>query len=151
MVSLPAPDFPGYWTVFNDGIYFLDCDSGPQATINFFDFASRKTTQILTMSGAPDPWRGGLTVSPDRRRILFSQRQYSSSEIVLADGFHETVGVAQFPLCGCSRFCGGEFLGFQESSTARNQTIGTWPSLLLCARARQWAIPCRRTRFTDRP
>lgn len=84
VVSGQRPEYPGYWSVFGDGLYFLDAGA---AAIDFFDFATGRSTPVLTLSGAADPWRGGLTVSPDRRSIVFSQRQYSSSEIVLAENF----------------------------------------------------------------
>jgi len=87
VVEGQPPQYPGYWSVFDDGIYILHLDASQQPTIQFFNFETRRSTPVLTLSGAPDPWRGGLTVSPDRRSIMFSQLQYSSSEIVLAENF----------------------------------------------------------------
>ena len=83
VVPKQRPDFPGYWTVVEDGIYFLNADNKP--TIEFFRFSTRKSTPVVTLSGLPDPWRGGLTVSPDRRTMVYSQQQYSSFEIVVGE------------------------------------------------------------------
>jgi Tol biopolymer transport system component len=80
-------DFPGYWSVFDDGIYFLNFEAKPRPTIEFFSFAMRTSTPVVELQGQPDPWHGGLTVSPDRRLIIFSQQQYASSEIVLGQNF----------------------------------------------------------------
>jgi hypothetical protein len=51
----------------------------------FFSFATGQSKRIITLPGRADAWFGGMTVSPDRRWIVFSQRQYSSSEILFAD------------------------------------------------------------------
>src|SRR5215469_13563352 len=86
---LVVPEFkselPGYWTVFGDGIYYLSSDANGKGEIDFFSFATRQSRRIITLSGSGDAWFGGLTVSPDRRWIVFSQRQYFSSEILFAD------------------------------------------------------------------
>ena len=83
---LVVPEFqselPGYWTVFGDGIYYLSSDANGKGEIDFFSFATRQSRRIITLSGSGDAWFGGLTVSPDRRWIVFSQRQYSRSEIL---------------------------------------------------------------------
>ena len=81
------PALPGYWAVFDDGIYYVNSHAKPQPTIEFFCFATRQSTRILEMSGHPDPWFGGLTVSPDRRTIVFSRQEYQSSEIILGENF----------------------------------------------------------------
>ena len=88
VVDRQRPDYPGYWTVVSDGIYFLDADARPQPTIDFFSFVTHKITPVVTLSGPPDPWRGGLTVSPNGRSLIFSQQQYSSYEIVVAEKLH---------------------------------------------------------------
>jgi len=88
--SLIVPDLETaswhYWQVFNDGIYYLN-ESGDLPTISFFDFATRRSTPIASLTGRPGPWYGGLTVSPDRRWLIFSQNDYSSSEIVLVENY----------------------------------------------------------------
>ena len=81
------PSLPGYWAVFDDGIYYVNSHAKPQPAIEFFSFATRQSTRILQMSGQPDPWFGGLTVSPDRRTIVFSRQEYQSSEILLGENF----------------------------------------------------------------
>jgi hypothetical protein len=80
------PSFPGYWAVFDDGIYYANFQAKPQPTIEFYSFATRQSTRIVAM-GQPDPWFGGLTVAPDRRSIVFSRQEYQSSEIILGENF----------------------------------------------------------------
>ena len=81
------PSLPGYWAVSEDGIYYLDNAAKPKPTLAFFEVATRKTKKILEFPGIPDAWFGGLTISPDRHWIIFSQQQYSSFELVLAENF----------------------------------------------------------------
>jgi hypothetical protein len=82
---------PGYWTVVRDGIYYVSRE--PQADhsvvnrLKFFDFEQRRTVSVGTLTGAIDDWVGGLTVSPDRKTMLYSHRTYQSSEVMLVDHF----------------------------------------------------------------
>ena len=77
-------DLPGYWAAFDDGVYYLRKGvSGEE--IAFFSFATHQSKRVVTLSGYADAWFGGMTVSPDRRWVVFSQRQYFSSEILFAD------------------------------------------------------------------
>jgi len=87
MMNRLSPEFPGYWSVFGDGIYYLAGSAKPEGEIDFYSFATRQSSRILGLAGQPDPWFGGLTVSPDRRWIVFSQREYSSSELILVENF----------------------------------------------------------------
>jgi Tol biopolymer transport system component len=82
---------PGYWAVVHDGIYYVHRTSGPNNTwihhLRFYDFARARTADLGPLAGNIDDWVGGLTVSPDRRTVVYSQRTYESSEIVLVDQF----------------------------------------------------------------
>lgn len=87
VINAMNPTLPGYWVAFDDGIYYVDSTAKPQPTIEFYNFLTRRSTRLLSMSGQPDPWFGGLTVSPDRRAIVFSQQQYQSTEIIVGENF----------------------------------------------------------------
>jgi eukaryotic-like serine/threonine-protein kinase len=77
----------GYWDVVDEGIYFADDKTSPYPTIRFFDFASQRTTPVATFAGPAVPWTGRLTVSPDRRSIVYTQSTYTRSEIMLVENF----------------------------------------------------------------
>ncbi len=91
--TLVIPDFklsmPGYWTVVSDGIYYVAEERHPDQTVSyrlrFFDFARRRTASVGTLAGILDDWVGGLTVSPDRRILLYSQRAYQTREVMLVE------------------------------------------------------------------
>ena len=76
-----------YWDVVDEGIYFADDKTSPYPTIKFFDFASQRTTPVATLAGPAVPWAGRLTVSPDRRSIVYTQSTYTRSEIMLVENF----------------------------------------------------------------
>lgn len=82
---------PGYWTVVNDGIYYVVRKSLPDSTLvhhlKFSDFARVQTTDLGMLTGTIEEWVGGLTVSSDRRTVVYSQRTYQSSEIMLVEHF----------------------------------------------------------------
>jgi Tol biopolymer transport system component len=82
---------PGYWTVFRDGIYYIareaQADHSVVNRLKFVDFEHHRTVSLGTVAGAIDDWVGGLTVSPDRKTMLYSHRTYQSSEIMLVDHF----------------------------------------------------------------
>ena len=83
---------PGYWTVFDDGIYYVVRESLPDNTLihrfRFFEFARSRSVELGTLPGTIEDWVGGLTVSKDRRTVLYSNRTYQSSEVMLLEHFH---------------------------------------------------------------
>jgi Tol biopolymer transport system component len=89
------PDFtwllPGYWTVVDNGIYYVVRKSLPDRTLvhhlKFYDFARGQATDLGMLTGTIEEWVGGLTISSDRRTVVYSQRTYQSSEIMLVDHF----------------------------------------------------------------
>jgi eukaryotic-like serine/threonine-protein kinase len=93
--TLVVPDFnwalPGYWTVFSDGIYYLTREALADNTFvnhfRFFEFARGRTIEVGTLAGNIDDWIGGLTVSSDRRTVLYTQRIYQSREVMLVEPF----------------------------------------------------------------
>ncbi len=79
----------GYWAVVSDGIYYVARESLPDRSVinrlKFFEFARRRAINVGTLTGAIEDWVGGLTLSPDRRTLIYSQRSYQSSEIMLVE------------------------------------------------------------------
>jgi hypothetical protein len=72
-------------------IYYVVQETDASQTVvnhlSFFDFASRRSSRIGTLPGILDDWAGGLTISPDRRTLLYSFRAYLSREVMLVDHF----------------------------------------------------------------
>jgi Tol biopolymer transport system component len=77
-----------YWRVAEDGIYFLNKNSQPGPAIEFLEFTTGRIHRIAGLTGKYTIDHGGLTVSPDRRSIVYSQTSRTASEIMLVENFH---------------------------------------------------------------
>jgi Tol biopolymer transport system component len=75
------------WAVVDRGIYFINPESKPHATIEFFSFATRRVTQVAEMEKDPALGNPGLAVSPDGRQILYTQLDQRGSDIMLVENF----------------------------------------------------------------
>jgi hypothetical protein len=64
------------WVVLDTGIWFLTPSSREGSLLQFYDFASKSTRTAYHITR---PLFVGLTVTPDRRRILFTQTDASAS------------------------------------------------------------------------
>src|SRR5688500_10943407 len=69
-----------WWSaqVLDRGIYYIDRPT-TEARLQFFDFATRRSTTIARSLGE---WAASLTVSPDRRTILFSRVDLSINDLM---------------------------------------------------------------------
>jgi dipeptidyl aminopeptidase/acylaminoacyl peptidase len=74
------------WGLVRTEIYFLNVTAKPNGRIEFFEFATRKTTPIFNLEKRPTSL-GGLAVSPDRKSLLFGQSEFDDSNIVLVKNF----------------------------------------------------------------
>ncbi|MGA2631656.1 MAG: hypothetical protein ABSG54_15765, partial [Terriglobia bacterium] len=74
----------GYWGLTQDGIYFYNDRTH---AIEFFSFATRKVTKVVTPEREPDWLNSGLSVSPDGRWILYAQYDVAASHIMLVENF----------------------------------------------------------------
>jgi Tol biopolymer transport system component len=86
VVPLPTAEHWGDWALFNHGIYFVD-ESGPRPVINFYAFGNHKVTQVAQVDGLPPPGDPGFAVSPDEKRLVFSQVDRSAVDIMLVENF----------------------------------------------------------------
>jgi eukaryotic-like serine/threonine-protein kinase len=81
---LPSVFFRDF-SLVNDGIYFIP---GPdlfrKSSIQFLNFATGKVKVVAPMSGPPSE---GLSVSPDGRSLLFTQRDEAGSDLMLVENF----------------------------------------------------------------
>jgi Tol biopolymer transport system component len=69
--------------VVEDGIYFM-APGGPGTLIQFYSFATKKTTLIDTIE---KPVYLYLDVSPDRRSILYTQHDQQVEDLMLVENF----------------------------------------------------------------
>ena len=72
------------WGVTAAGIYDLSIWKFPVVTIEFFEFATSKTTPIWTLEKEPG-W--GLSMSSDGRSIVYIQNEFSESNLMMVKNF----------------------------------------------------------------
>jgi dipeptidyl aminopeptidase/acylaminoacyl peptidase len=83
--GLPALSSWGHWTLTRNGIYystFTKCNEPP--VIRFFDFERRVNTTIMSLNSFPGQ-HPTLTVSPDRRHVLYTHRPPPESKLMLLE------------------------------------------------------------------
>jgi Tol biopolymer transport system component/DNA-binding winged helix-turn-helix (wHTH) protein len=75
------------WAPTNEGIYFATKRTTPKHTIQFFNFATRRLTQISQLDKPPLVGLPGLGLSPDEHSILYTLLDQSGSDIMLVENF----------------------------------------------------------------
>jgi Tol biopolymer transport system component/DNA-binding winged helix-turn-helix (wHTH) protein len=73
------------WGLAARGIYFLNTATTPRTTVEFFEFATGKTTTIASFD---KPWGWGFSVSPDGDSLLYVQSEFEESNIMVVKNFH---------------------------------------------------------------
>jgi Tol biopolymer transport system component len=91
-VETPVVDHHGAgfwrsWAVTEEGIYFVTAEMPARPIIEFFSFATRNVKQVAILERPVHPRVWGFSVSPDRRWILYTQTDVSSSDIMLMEKF----------------------------------------------------------------
>jgi Tol biopolymer transport system component/DNA-binding winged helix-turn-helix (wHTH) protein len=69
----PQVSYWGHWTVTENGLYLLDADAEPRPTIEFYSFATRRITPVLSLERNSDPWDPSLSASRDGRTVFYTQ------------------------------------------------------------------------------
>jgi len=72
------------WALGRNGIYFINWESKPDATVEYFEFASHKTIPIWSLTNRPFV---GLSISADGKSILYAQNEFQHSDIMLVKNF----------------------------------------------------------------
>ena len=75
----------GYWTVVENGVYYLDTTAKPG--IAFLNFNTRRTTRVFDLENRPATQAPGLAVSSDDGTILYTQLDALSRDIMLVENF----------------------------------------------------------------
>jgi len=81
--EMPNVQYEHQWALESDGIYFVP-QSAPHA-LSFYDFSTHKTREILKTDRDINE---GISISHDRRYILYSQLDENNSDIMLVNNFH---------------------------------------------------------------
>ena len=76
--SLVVPDKPrvgfwGYWAVTDSGLYLLDTEAEPKATIEFYRFATRSFSHVLTLEKKAARLQPSLSATADGKTVYYAQ------------------------------------------------------------------------------
>jgi eukaryotic-like serine/threonine-protein kinase len=80
--------YQGFWALLDKGIYFVNPDTTPHAIINFFNFATGRTTKVAEVEKELELVYPSLAVSPDGLSLLYVQADSFESDIMLVEDFH---------------------------------------------------------------
>jgi dipeptidyl aminopeptidase/acylaminoacyl peptidase len=75
----PQVSYWGHWAVTESGLYLLDADAEPRPTIEFYSFATRRITRVLSIEQKPSAWQPSLSASRDGRTVFYSQSDPQSA------------------------------------------------------------------------
>jgi Tol biopolymer transport system component/DNA-binding winged helix-turn-helix (wHTH) protein len=75
----------GEWVLTSRGIYWINEELKPQPSIDFYDFSNQRSTLLLALPEIYDSG-AGFSISPDGNWLVFGQRDYQASDIVIAEG-----------------------------------------------------------------
>ena len=73
VIGKPQVSYWGHWAVTESGLYLLDADADPRPTIEFYSFATRRITPVLSLENTPSDWQPSLSASRDGRTIFYTQ------------------------------------------------------------------------------
>jgi eukaryotic-like serine/threonine-protein kinase len=80
---------PGTLAVISDGIANFAMQTKPNPTINFYRFATREWTTLLSVErSAAFAFGGRLSVSPDGQWIIYSRQDQTVNDIMLVENFY---------------------------------------------------------------
>jgi Tol biopolymer transport system component/DNA-binding winged helix-turn-helix (wHTH) protein len=69
----PQVGYWGHWAVTESGLYLLDADAEPRPTIEFYSFATRRITPVLSLEKSTNTWLPSLSASRDGRTLFYTE------------------------------------------------------------------------------
>jgi Tol biopolymer transport system component/DNA-binding winged helix-turn-helix (wHTH) protein len=73
ILDRPQLGFWGHWAVCEAGIYFLDLEVDPRPTIEFYGFATRRISPVLTLEKQPARQQPSLSATANGKTVYYTQ------------------------------------------------------------------------------
>jgi Tol biopolymer transport system component/DNA-binding winged helix-turn-helix (wHTH) protein len=74
----PQVGYWGHWAITKTGLYLLNVDTEPRPSIEFYDFASRHITHVLSFDKQPDLLEPSLSATADGKTVYYAQYDQQS-------------------------------------------------------------------------
>jgi eukaryotic-like serine/threonine-protein kinase len=90
VLDRPGPGRWGYIHAIETGIYFVDVTGDakrPRDAIFFYDFSTRRISQVALLETETPAGMPGLSISPDRRSALYTQLDSVGIDLMLVRNF----------------------------------------------------------------
>jgi hypothetical protein len=75
----PQVGYWGHWAITKSGLYLLNTDAEPGPRIEFYDFATRRTSPVLTLDKRPARLFPSLSATADGKTVFYTQYDYQSA------------------------------------------------------------------------
>jgi len=85
VAGLARAGWPREWGLTSRGVYYIP--EGEPPAVDFFEFATSRTSQLFRLKVPPVPSMPGMAISPDDRWLLYSQVDANNADIMLVDNF----------------------------------------------------------------
>jgi hypothetical protein len=69
----PQVGYWGHWAVTQAGLYVLNTDAEPRPTLEFYRFATRRISPVLTLEKQPARQHPSLSATADGRTVYYTQ------------------------------------------------------------------------------
>jgi Tol biopolymer transport system component len=73
VANKPQYGYWGCWAVTGTGLYLFNLDAEPRPRIEFYDFATHRTSPVLTLEKKLPRWHANLSATADGRRVYYAQ------------------------------------------------------------------------------
>jgi Tol biopolymer transport system component/DNA-binding winged helix-turn-helix (wHTH) protein len=69
----PQFGYWGYWAMSEPGLYFLDLAAEPRPAVEFYNFATRRTSPVFTLEQRPEREEPSLSATMDGKTLYYTQ------------------------------------------------------------------------------
>jgi Tol biopolymer transport system component len=69
----PQAGYFGYWAITQTGLYLLNTEAEPGPRIEFYNFATHRTSPVFTLERKPTPMEPSLGATADGKTIYYTQ------------------------------------------------------------------------------
>ena len=88
LIDFYQKNYTRMWGIEREGIYFGSTEPPSRSTIRFFSFSTGEVRTVAEIEGSLAGSVSGLTISPDKKRLLFPLLAHRGSDLMMIENFH---------------------------------------------------------------